>query len=312
MTIITDTVLDAAGLPVARAAVMLRLVGEQTRTILGYATATDSTVSTIATVITDTNGVWTADVVANAAITPAGSVYEVSVLKSNALPAYIDVPDVAGPLWVGDLLVDPPGVIPSAALGEHIARTTDVHGIADTALLVDDATLAAAFEDPLGFGYPTNALAGTAYAPFGTANVTTYGALYSGGYTMSKLRVQVATAAGNITVAAYSRTGAALTARPGNRLATSGSVPCPSAGTADVSLGASITPARNDFFADARDNTTASLALAATINGNVPTGVTIPRYYVESIYPPPAVAAPVTSGNNPVGTHRHAYLVGVA
>lgn len=89
----------------------------------------------------DAAGIVEFDLVANAAIIPAGTVYEVvsQVPGRRGAPRYFTVPNVSGPLWIKDYLTDPPGTLPTPALTvaieAHRADTTDVHGLADTALV---------------------------------------------------------------------------------------------------------------------------------------------------------------------------------
>ena len=91
------------------------------------------------------------------------------------------------------------------------------------------------------------------------ANYTHYYRVVEGG-TISKIRLHVQTQSGNICVAAYHTAdngGRGLSAKPRFRLATSGSVACPAAGSADVSLGSSVTLVPGDWIAIAADNVTA-------------------------------------------------------
>lgn len=91
----------------------------------------------------------------------------------------------------------------------------------------------------------------------GSANTTRFYRVLEGG-TITKVRCLVAVSSGNICVAAYSNTGSGLTAKPGTRLATSGSIACPAAGIQDISLGASVSLSTGDWLAIGADNSTAT------------------------------------------------------
>ena len=86
---------------------------------------------------------------------------------------------------------------------------------------------------------------------------------------ISMIRVGVGTSAGNVCVSVYDNTGAGVDAKPNNRKATSGSVPCPAAGTvADIPLDAAVDVAVGDWLAFITDSS------AATFN-NGPAGPNI-------------------------------------
>ncbi len=105
----------------------------------------------------------------------------------------------------------------------------------------------------------------------GSANAL-YGYRVIEGGTITKIRVGVGTtSAGNICVAVYGNSGVGLAARPLNRVATSGTVPCPAANTtADIPLGTSVVVAAGDWLTFGCDSGTATFW--ATYPGG-PTGM---------------------------------------
>jgi len=80
-----------------------------------------------------------------------------------------------------------------------------------------------------------------------------------GAGTISKIALQIGTSSGNICVGVYSSTGVAYNAVPNARLATSGSVACPSTGWQEVALGASVDVKTGDWLVVAFDNSTATV-----------------------------------------------------
>ena len=142
----------------------------------------------------------------------------------------------------------------------------------------------------------------------GTANQTHYyritGVGVTGGaQTISKIGLEVTTSSGNICVSVYASSGTGRDAVPGARKATSGSVACPSAGYAEVTLDAPVTVAPGDWLAIACDNGTAQFAGYGGRQNNVVKGFAA---YQNSAFPSPATAAP--TGN---GTVRNIPLVAV-
>jgi hypothetical protein len=104
----------------------------------------------------------------------------------------------------------------------------------------------------------------------GNANNIFYYRVAEGG-NISAIRLRVGTQSGNICVGVYRASGSGLSAVPGARAATSGSVACPATGDADVSLTASVVVNPGDFLAIQADNTTATFARAG---GGVASGAT--------------------------------------
>jgi hypothetical protein len=136
----------------AGARARLRLVASTASDAYGYASLVD--VAGARTVTADATGLctWTnvrpnSGASTDAITSPTGTVYEVLVTfpDNRRTIEYITVPDTAGIVWVQAILTTAPGALPgpgsvstaqlSAAIAAHNADTTDVHGIADTALL---------------------------------------------------------------------------------------------------------------------------------------------------------------------------------
>jgi hypothetical protein len=79
-----------------------------------------------------------------------------------------------------------------------------------------------------------------------------------GAGTISKVALQIGTSSGNICVGVYSNTGVGYNATPNARLATSGSVACPSTGYQEVALGSSVEVRTGDWLVVAFDNASAT------------------------------------------------------
>lgn len=116
-------------------------------------------------------------------------------------------------------------------------------------------------QDPFGLGLVLTVAGfapGSAVQAFGSANRCLFVRTLNGG-TISKVRIEVGTSSGNISVAAYQNTGVGVLATPtGAPLSTSGAVACPASGAADVALGAAVSLAPGDWLALSCDNITAT------------------------------------------------------
>lgn len=135
----------------------------------------------------------------------------------------------------------------------------------------------------------------TALITIGTANSSWYYRVFDGA-PISKIRVQIGTSSGNISVATYSNSGAGLSAIPGTRLATSGSVASPGTGIQDVSLGATVTVNPGDWLAIAADNTTATFSGITGVGGStLLSGMT---YNQLTAFPCPSTPTSLIAGNN--------------
>ena len=159
--------------------------------------------------------------------------------------------------------------------------------------------------DPMNYGYACNYPPMLATLAIGlTANRAFYVRLMTGGV-ISKVRINVVASAGNVSVAAYQNSGTGTSAVPGTRLATSGSVACPSIGIADVSLGATITVRPGDWLAISASSASAtfSCSIVQTIVAPHAAGVC---GYQDTAHPLPATPSPSAGIIGPI------LLMGVA
>lgn len=133
MATVTNTIKLPGGITPTSAAVEIELVASTTAKAAGWVTATDVTIlATYRPTVTD--GAWSADLTPNADITPSGTVYRINeYANGKRYTHHISVGSGGG--TVHDLLVDAPASLASAALTDHIADTTSVHGITDTSAL---------------------------------------------------------------------------------------------------------------------------------------------------------------------------------
>lgn len=123
------------------------------------------------------------------------------------------------------------------------------------------------------------------------------------GGAISKIAIQVGTASGNISLAAYRSTGRGLSAVPtGAPLATTGAIACPAAGFQQISLGTTIQLAPGDWLFMSCDNATATFA-----RHNLPTAGIEAAFLFrqDSAHPAPTVGTLAASTYAPI-------LVGVA
>jgi hypothetical protein len=129
------------------------------------------------------------------------------------------------------------------------------------------APSAGAGNDPLNLGMDSTILpsTGSAAVTMGGTSAAYYMRLVSGGYAMSSATVFVTVSSGNMSVAAYTRSGSGASAQPtGGQLSTSGAVATPALGFAAVALGASVTPNIADFLAISGDTSGTSYLGPAT------------------------------------------------
>lgn len=167
------------------------------------------------------------------------------------------------------------------------------------------------FTDSIDLGFPANmiwcALGVTSAQVWATANAARYIRVIGSG-TITKIAMDVSVQSGNICVAVYRRTGSGLSAKPGARVATSGSVACPAVGYAEVSLGGSIALYDGDYLAMSVDNTTASfrgLSGPSGVSGGMASGYSWDQ---GTAFPLPATATTGASGS----ASRIPLLIGVA
>lgn len=133
MTTVTEQ-LDLPGLPdasiplpgAARVTLQIRLAGTGGELVVGYTNA-GATIVADRDIYADVNGRWSVELVPNSQIVPAGTVYRLDYAPILARePIYISVP-VSGSHNVAALLVDPPGELESAALGQYIRSQGFTH-----------------------------------------------------------------------------------------------------------------------------------------------------------------------------------------
>lgn len=147
--------------------------------------------------------------------------------------------------------------------------------------------------DPRGWGLVSSVdpLQATASSTIGGANRTGYFRIIGAGR-ITKVGISVITASGNVCVSAYRNTGRGRAARPGQRLATSGSVPCPAVGYSEIALDQAAVLRPGDWLAIGNDDNLASLRCCGTTI--LPSGEYAGRSGYEAVYPPPATAGTLT------------------
>lgn len=84
---------------------------------------------------------WTVDLVPNAQIEPAGTVYRITEQRGRAMAAIhiIEVPEAGGPYTVLETLIDEPGSMGSLLL-DHLADTADAHDASAVSIEWEDVT----------------------------------------------------------------------------------------------------------------------------------------------------------------------------
>jgi hypothetical protein len=128
--------------------------------------------------------------------------------------------------------------------------------------------------------------------PGGAANQALYLRNLGGAATISSIWLKVGASSGNVCVGVYA--GGQGRTPPGTRLATSGSIPCPASGEANIPLGASAAVDTTCYFAIVTDNTAATFtSFQAGVGGFGLTGFAAGfAYYQSTAFPLPATAAP--------------------
>lgn len=137
MTTITET-LDRPDGAASDARIVVRLAGTDGVAIVGY--GPDSTLIGPSRTVADDDGVWTIDLIPNASITPANTVYQIEVRTAGETSTrYVSVPDSESTLDVIDLLVDPPGALDPSGLAALAARVAVLEAfVADSTFLTLD------------------------------------------------------------------------------------------------------------------------------------------------------------------------------
>lgn len=123
MPTVTETITTNGSTAVAGATVKIR-----TYPGIAYHSAGDKSLIGQVSTTTDSNGTWSAALVACDLLNPAGTVYLVEVVSGTVRSnRFIDVPNTAGPFFVEDILTDQPGTVASSALQAHLDDTVDAH-----------------------------------------------------------------------------------------------------------------------------------------------------------------------------------------
>jgi len=114
MPVVENTVTKPGGGLFVGARVRIRLYAASDGTLeAAYDVAADRTIVSELYLLTDAAGVWSVDLQANSTITPANTVYEIveGINARGEARYYVEVPDTAGPLWAGDLIVLEPAAL---------------------------------------------------------------------------------------------------------------------------------------------------------------------------------------------------------
>lgn len=125
-TAVYDLVVDASNVPAVGIGVQIRLVGSNASPVTGF-TGLGASVVVPVRVVTDAAGRWDAALVANSAISPPGTVYEVVPEIPGGDTSYLTVPVSGATVWARDVLSEPPQQIPSPLLDQHVAATYGRH-----------------------------------------------------------------------------------------------------------------------------------------------------------------------------------------
>jgi hypothetical protein len=149
--------------------------------------------------------------------------------------------------------------VDSTALASNSVGTTEIiDGAVSTAELASDVAFRAG---NFGFPFTIDPVIGSEFV-VASANMGRFARVHGNG-SVSSLKFRVGTQSGNISVAVYSNSGTGRAALPGTRQRTSGSVACPAAGNASVSVGTALLVTDSDFwFAISVSSATATIAYA--------------------------------------------------
>lgn len=139
MTTIVETVVDPAGSPLAGATVEIEVVGPGGQPTVAY--TDDDTIIGDHHTTTNTQGVWTADLVPNSMLTPGACLYRITI--DHGRPRYLIVPTNSTPLDAADCLTEPPspatrfGPVTTGDIGETITVRLDGIGTLTDAATVE-------------------------------------------------------------------------------------------------------------------------------------------------------------------------------
>lgn len=183
----------------------------------------------------------------------------------------------------------------------HIASGNDLSSNGTGNLLNNSAGANNSIQAPvggplavLGIVRPSFIGLGIAGITIGSVNSTRFFRVVEGG-SMSKVRITVQVASGNICVALHANTGSGLSAAPGTVKASSGSVACPAAGSQDIALGSTVVAVPGDWISIGADNTTATFnGVSGATDGTSSGGLA----GVAAIFPATGTVSGFTPGNN--------------
>lgn len=170
-----------------------------------------------------------------------------------------------------------------------IVTARDINEIRDELTHLFDHASNVAFDYP----HTVDPCIGDDLASVGTANDCHYNRVYHGGQ-IDTIRIVVGVSNGTISVAAYSSDGGTRSLnKPSARIATSGSVACPAAGGADVSIAATITLGHfTHWMALSASGTTATFRSANAVPAGWHMGV---NWAQATGHPAPNPAVPASS-----------------
>lgn len=162
--------------------------------------------------------------------------------------------------------------------------------------------------DPLGLGYPVSIHPALVAVQANTGAGRTHFYRVIGSGPVSKIGLNILTTGSNMCVAIHANTGAGLNARPGTRLATSGSIATPAIGYTEIALDATINVVHGQhWFSIGSDTITPQFAVCTT-TGHLIAGA---RAY-QDVFPVPATPTPIGSqGALAGGASRLVGLIGV-
>lgn len=129
----------------------------------------------------------------------------------------------------------------------------------------------------------------------GGANQCRYFRVIGSG-TIDSIGIVIGSTTGNIGVAVYRKTGVGRDARPGTRLATTGSIASPGNGYQEIALGASVSVENGDFFALSASSGTITFATHGTGTAQASDMGLGFCMYQTSAHPPPTDNPTVTGG----------------
>lgn len=159
MTVVRNTILDAASLPMVGALVTVELVASLDGSAPGYNPATEEVLQGPWYHQLDEAGQWQQELTPNGSITPANTWYRETVRgRGTEITSTFEAPSSGGTVWVGDHLITPPAALdpihetaadphPGYVLNaELVAHAATPHG--GSADLSDDDPLAPGSADP--------------------------------------------------------------------------------------------------------------------------------------------------------------------